>query len=593
MATFPVGIDDVLIGTNSDYRGGSRRYEGQAYVIFGRDHATAEFPAEIEVSALQPANGGDGSVGFILWGINMFDDAGISVSNAGDVNGDEIDDILIGAPRGDPGGRSAAGESYVVFGRPQTAADFPAEFELSSLFPGNGGDGSAGFVLNGIDSSDYSGSSVSAAGDVNSDGVDDLVVGAPLADAAGRTAAGESYVVFGRDRTAFPAILNLSTLLPESGGNGSAGFILNGIDSLDYSGTALSAAGDVNGDGIDDLIVGARGADPGGRSAAGESYVLFGKLTGDDVLFTSMPVTDATVGMVYTYNVTAEDPDPEDAGEALTITDGGTLPAWLALTDNGDGTATLSGTPAITDIGDVAVTLTVTNTVDSTSTNQMFTITVAAADPLNTPPAFTSTPVTAATVDETYTYNVTAEDADGDTLTIEAVTLPAWLTLTDNADGMATLSGTPAAADAGTHEVSLQVSDGAAPVTQDFTVTVTEAEPPVDTTPPVVTLIGPATVNVTVGSTYNDQGATATDNVDGDLTDEIVTDSNVDTSTAGSYTVTYDVTDAAGNEAATVARTVNVSQPPRDGGGGGGGSLGLWSIALLGMLGATGRRRRG
>jgi len=66
---------------------------------------------------LVPANGGNGSAGFVVNGINNGDSAGVSVSSAGDVNGDGIDDLLIGASYQSPGGRLNAGESYVVFGR--------------------------------------------------------------------------------------------------------------------------------------------------------------------------------------------------------------------------------------------------------------------------------------------------------------------------------------------------------------------------------------------------------------------------------------------------------------------------------------------
>ena len=79
-----------------------------------------------------------------------------------------------------------------------------------------------------------------------------------------------------------------------------------------------------------------------------------------------------------------------------------------------------------------------------------------------------------------------------------------------------------------------------------------------DTTAPVITLTGNATETLTVGDTYTDAGATATDDVDGDLTSSIVVVSNVDTSTVGSYSVTYNVSDAAGNPATEVVRTVNV-----------------------------------
>ena len=86
---------------------------------------------------------------------------------------------------------------------------------------------------------------------------------------------GESYVVFGSTQ-AFPAVFPLRSLYPPRGGDGSRGFVLTGIDAHDYSGTFVDAAGDVNGDGIDDLIIGAASADPRGATYAGESYIVFG-----------------------------------------------------------------------------------------------------------------------------------------------------------------------------------------------------------------------------------------------------------------------------------------------------------------------------
>ena len=108
----------------------------------------------------------------------------------------------------------------------QTAGTFPATFELSSLLAISGGDGSNGFILNGTDISDRSGFSVASAGDVNGDGVDDLIIGARTADPNGQGDAGESYVVFG-SAGGFSASLNLSAL------DGSNGFVLNGIESFD------------------------------------------------------------------------------------------------------------------------------------------------------------------------------------------------------------------------------------------------------------------------------------------------------------------------------------------------------------------------
>jgi hypothetical protein len=147
--------------------------------------------------------------------------------------------------------------------------------------PSAGGDGRAGFVIVGIDLFDYSGVAATAAGDVNGDGIGEQLIGPHGADPRGRAGAGEGYVVFGRDVAQagnFPAVFALATLVA---GDGSAGFVLNGIDVLDYSGRSVSAARDVNGDGIGDLIMGAFGADADGRANAGESYVVLGRLAVD------------------------------------------------------------------------------------------------------------------------------------------------------------------------------------------------------------------------------------------------------------------------------------------------------------------------
>jgi Bacterial surface protein, Ig-like domain/Bacterial Ig-like domain/GEVED domain len=108
----------------------------------------------------------------------------------------------------------------------------------------------------------------------------------------------------------------------------------------------------------------------------------------------------------------------------------------------------------------------------------------------------------------------------------------------------------------GSYTVTYNVSDAAGNAAAQVTRTVNVTP---DVTVPVITLSGSATVSVELGSTYSDAGATATDNIDGDITASIVTVNTVDINTVGSYTITYNVTDAAGNTAVQVTRTVNVT----------------------------------
>jgi Ca2+-binding RTX toxin-like protein len=130
-------------------------------------------------------------------------------------------------------------------------------------------DGTNGFRLVGVDALDFSGASVSSAGDVNGDGFDDLIIGANGAESAGGEAyEGESYVVFGKADWAGTPSFDLATL------DGTNGFRLVGRDQYDSSGFSVSSAGDLNGDGLADVIVGAPGA---GANYGGESYVVFGK----------------------------------------------------------------------------------------------------------------------------------------------------------------------------------------------------------------------------------------------------------------------------------------------------------------------------
>ena len=228
----------------------------------------------------------DGTNGFTLIGADANDQSGFSVSSAGDVNGDGFADLIVGAPFAESaGGADLEGESYVVFGKASWAG--APSLDLATL------DGTNGFRLIGIDEYDVSGRSVSSAGDVNGDGFADLIVGAPSSGYnAPYTSAGESYVVFGKASWAVTPSLDLAAL------DGTNGLTLAGIDSEDRSGRSVSSAGDVNGDGFDDVIVGAdlAGFPGGGQDRGGESYVVFGKANWVGTPGLSLATLDGTNG---------------------------------------------------------------------------------------------------------------------------------------------------------------------------------------------------------------------------------------------------------------------------------------------------------
>ncbi|MFT4173945.1 MAG: hypothetical protein QM639_15375, partial [Rhodocyclaceae bacterium] len=273
------GLADVIVsGHQSDTATGVDA--GRAYVVFGKTGT-----AVVDLSAI--AAGGN-TQGFVINGYSVSDYSGWSVSNAGDVNGDGLADVVIGAYQADPPGAFNAGRSFVVFGK--TGTDV---VDLSSF---TNGASTQGFLINGQSGGDRSGNSVSYAGDINGDGLADMIVGAYLSDPAAGTDAGRAYVVYGKTGS---GIVELSTL---AASNNSQGFVINGQAGSDNAGYSVSGAGDINGDGFDDLIVGAMQSDLPGAVDAGRSYVIYG---GAQYVSSAVAAQVGIVGVANTLTGTA------------------------------------------------------------------------------------------------------------------------------------------------------------------------------------------------------------------------------------------------------------------------------------------------
>ncbi len=185
---------------------------------------------------------------FIL-GETEDDHLGASVAWAGDTNADGHADLLLGAWGEDESG-SMAGAAYLLTG------PISADATLAG----------AGFKLVGETAGDAAGYEVAAAGDVNGDGRDDFLVGARYEDSGGGLAAGATYLVTGP----------VSADMDLSGARAK----LLGEERYDYSGSALSSAGDLNDDGFQDLLIGAYGNDSA-DAGAGAVYVVYGPVTGE------------------------------------------------------------------------------------------------------------------------------------------------------------------------------------------------------------------------------------------------------------------------------------------------------------------------
>ncbi len=237
---------DLLIGspeTDNNERGQS----GSVYVVFGGARS-----GQLDLATL--------TAGFRIDGAEDGDQTGWAVGRAGDVNGDGRADMVVGAPLADSNDRIESGSAFVVLGKGSTDG-----IDLS-FSP------SVRLRMDGADTRERAGWSVAGAGDVNGDKRPDVVVGAPWANPNGRFFAGSAYVVFGQ-----AASTTVDLAVPGGGfridGPTDGDIVFGGV------GWSVSGAGDVNGDGRADVIVGFPFYDAGQREDSGAAFVVFGKAT--------------------------------------------------------------------------------------------------------------------------------------------------------------------------------------------------------------------------------------------------------------------------------------------------------------------------
>ncbi|MEC7985885.1 MAG: MopE-related protein [Myxococcota bacterium] len=246
------GMNDVLIGAyGADFvntNGQTKNAAGITYLVGGSSLAASlNSTGNLNISTLAFAK---------LYGEFSTDFSGRNVAPAGDINQDGYADILIGAHQEDSSGTDS-GAAYLVYG------PLSGEHELS--------DAAAKFV--GVNAEDYAGFSLDGNGDFNGDGYPDILVGAYAEDSAANNT-GRTYLIYGSATPTYEGTFSLDD----------SDLYFDGEDQSDFAGYAVAFVGDTDGDGLDDILIGAYGDDNTGN-ASGTAYLVRGGSTAGSLFY--------------------------------------------------------------------------------------------------------------------------------------------------------------------------------------------------------------------------------------------------------------------------------------------------------------------
>ncbi len=433
------GFDDILVGGPFSSSSGSN--SGKALLFLGGDPM-------------------DNTPDVTFYGEASLDQFGAAVSGLGDVNNDGYADWAIGAFKADSGSQENIGKVYVYFGSasPDSVKDL---------------------VIIGKADGERFGYAIGGCGKFNDDAYDDFIVGAYSYDSPTQVNVGRAYVFYGG---------STPDTIPD--------LVVTGENPHDFFGYAVNGAGDVDGDGYDDIIVGAKGFDNGTFLDAGKSYVYFGGVAPDAIADFSVATTRTNddefgyaVGTAGELNgdglseflIGAPGDNEVSTGAGKTyLYNGGTVPFPLDTTMTGEGMNAQFG-HALGSLGKIANDLYGAFCVgalgNNGSTGKIYIYaTQDTGGTANQAPVLDPIGSKGVIEGNHLEFRVTASDPDGTTPELRVENEPAGASFVDSLNGAGGFFYDPAVGDTGQYDVRFIASDGVAAGTEVVPITVISAD---------------------------------------------------------------------------------------------------------------------